>query len=170
MYVWCLCRLVNSLRPRQNGHHFPDDTFKWVSLNENVSILFKISLKFLPTSPVNNVLALVQIVAWCRPGDKPLSEPMMFRLLRYICLTLHWVYSSHCCHINPTASQINSKSTENLLNMISLQPNWLCMQLLMMQWQQPWNNLFEGKYNGLPPNTGPHHFLLLLCNQLKHVV
>ena len=27
--------------------------------------------------PINNIPALVQIMAWCRPGDKPLSEPMM---------------------------------------------------------------------------------------------
>ena len=29
---------VNTLRPRQNGHHFADDTLKWTFLNENVSI------------------------------------------------------------------------------------------------------------------------------------
>ena len=27
---------INTLRPRQNGRHFPDDTFKCISLNENV--------------------------------------------------------------------------------------------------------------------------------------
>ena len=26
----------NTLRPRQDGRHFPDDTFKWIFLNENV--------------------------------------------------------------------------------------------------------------------------------------
>ena len=26
---------------------------------------------------INNIPSLVQIMAWCRPGDKPLSEPMM---------------------------------------------------------------------------------------------
>ena len=25
--------------------------------------------------PINNILALVEIMAWCRKGDKPLSEP-----------------------------------------------------------------------------------------------
>ena len=33
----------NTLRPRQNGRHFPNDIFKWIFLNENVWILFKIS-------------------------------------------------------------------------------------------------------------------------------
>ena len=27
-------------------------------------------------APINNIPALVQIMAWRRPGDKPLSEPM----------------------------------------------------------------------------------------------
>ena len=38
------------------------------------------SLKFVPKGPINNIPALVQIMAWRRPGDKPLSEPMMVRL------------------------------------------------------------------------------------------
>ena len=31
-----------------NGHHFPDDIFKCIFLNENVFIAIKISLKFVP--------------------------------------------------------------------------------------------------------------------------
>ena len=27
---------------------------------------------------INNIPALIQIMAWCHPGDKPLSESMMF--------------------------------------------------------------------------------------------
>ena len=41
----------------------------------------KISLKFAPMGPINNILALVQIMAWRRPGDKPLSESMVFKLV-----------------------------------------------------------------------------------------
>ena len=40
-----------------------------------------------PKSPINNIPALVQIMAWRRPGDKPLSEPMMAHLLTHICVT-----------------------------------------------------------------------------------
>ena len=36
-------QLVNTLRPRQNGRHFADDTFKHISLNETVRILIQIS-------------------------------------------------------------------------------------------------------------------------------
>ena len=78
---------VNTMRPRQNGRRFADDTFKCISLNENVRISIKISLKFVPKGPINNNLALVQIMARLWSGDKPLSEPMMVSLLTYICIT-----------------------------------------------------------------------------------
>ena len=61
-------RWVNTLRPRQNGRHFPNDIFKWIFLNENVLISIKISLKFVPRGPINNIPTLVQIMAWRRPG------------------------------------------------------------------------------------------------------
>ena len=78
---------INTLRPRQNGRHFPDDIFKRIFLNENVWIWLKISLKFVPKGPINNIPALVQIMAWRRPGDKPLSEPMMVNLSTHICVS-----------------------------------------------------------------------------------
>ena len=78
---------LNTLRPKQYGLYFPDDIFKWIFLNENVCISIKISLKFNPKGLINNNPALVQIMAWCRLGDKPLSEPMMFSLLTHICVT-----------------------------------------------------------------------------------
>ena len=79
--------VINTSRPRQNGRHFPDDKLKRIFLNENVWISIKISLKFVPRSPINNIPALVQIMAWRRPGDKPLSGPMMVRLPTHICVT-----------------------------------------------------------------------------------
>ena len=83
---------LNTLRPRQKGRHFADDIFKWIFLNENVWISIKISLKFVPQGPINNIPALVQIMAWCRPGDKPLSGPMMVRLPTHICVARpQWV-------------------------------------------------------------------------------
>ena len=66
---------INTLRPRQNGRHFADDTFKRIFMNENVKISINISLKFVPKGLINNIPALVQIMAWRRPVDKPLSEP-----------------------------------------------------------------------------------------------
>ena len=86
--VW----LLNTLRPRQNGRHFADDTFKRIFLRENVRMSIKISLKFVPKSPIDNIAALFQIMAWCRPGDKPLSEAMKVSLLTHICVARpQWV-------------------------------------------------------------------------------
>ena len=89
------CHLIvlhlNTLGPRQNGRHFADDTFKCIFLNENVCILIEISLKCVPKGPINNMSALVQIMAWRWPGGKSLSEPTMDRLLTHVCVTrLQW--------------------------------------------------------------------------------
>ena len=82
----------NILRPRQNGRHFAEDIFKRIFLNENIWIPIKISLKFVSKGSINNIPALVQIMAWRRQGDKPLSEPMMVSSLTYICVTRpRWV-------------------------------------------------------------------------------
>ena len=67
----------NTLRARQNGRHFPNDIFEHIFLDENVWILIKISLKFVPYGPTYNNPALVQIMALCRLDDKPLCEPMI---------------------------------------------------------------------------------------------
>ena len=84
---------VNSLRPRRNRRYFADDIFKCIFFNENVWISIKVPLKFDPKSPINNIPALVQIMAWRGPGDKPLSEPMMVNLLTHIWVTRpQWVY------------------------------------------------------------------------------
>ena len=75
---------INSLRPRQNGRHFADDSFKRIFFSENIGISIKISLKFVHTGPINNIPALVQIMAWRRPSEKPLSEPMVGSLLTHM--------------------------------------------------------------------------------------
>ena len=83
-----LC-IFNSLRQRLNRRPFADDIFKCIFLNENEWILPWISLKFVQ---ISNIPALVQIIAWCLPGHKPLSEPMMGSLLTHICVTRpQWV-------------------------------------------------------------------------------
>ena len=90
MSLHSLC--FNTLRPRQNGRHFADDMFKCIFFNENVLIPIEISLKFVPKGSINNNPTLFQILAWRRPGDKPLSEPMMVSSLTHICVTRpQWV-------------------------------------------------------------------------------
>ena len=53
----------NTSRPRGHGRHFPDDVFKYISLNENVWISIKISQKFVPKGSIYNIPSLIQIMA-----------------------------------------------------------------------------------------------------------
>ena len=90
--------LINTLRPRQYGRYFADDTFNWIFFSENVWTSIKISLKFVCKGSINYILALVQLMAWHRPGNKPLSEPVMARLLMHVCITRpQWV--KMCFHL-----------------------------------------------------------------------
>ena len=72
---------VYTLKPWQNGCHFANDIFKFISLNENCCILIQILLKFVPKGLISNKPAMVLIMAWHWAGDKPLSE------LMHICIT-----------------------------------------------------------------------------------
>ena len=67
---------INSSPPEQKGHHFADDIFICIFVNEKLCILIKIPLTFFPKGPLDNNPALVYIMAWRRIGDKTLSEPM----------------------------------------------------------------------------------------------
>ena len=62
-------RCHNTSRLRQNRRHFADTIFKCIFLNENVWIFINISLKFVPKGPIDNIPALVQIMAWRWQGD-----------------------------------------------------------------------------------------------------
>ena len=70
--------------PRQNSRHFVVDTYKRIFLYENARSWIKISLKFVPKRPIDNIPASVKLMAWSQPGDKSLSEPMMARLPTHI--------------------------------------------------------------------------------------
>ena len=116
----------NTLRPRQNGRHFPDEIFKCIFLNENAWISIKISLKFVPDDPINNIQALVQIMVWRQQGDKPLSEPMMIRLPTHICVTRpQWVKAIRAWYAvftNSWAIYEISHATEDHQECLSTQP------------------------------------------------
>ena len=85
--------LLNSLRPRQMdaiSQTTFSNAFSWMKMFE-----FRLKfhwVKFLAKGPINNIPAMVQIMAWRRPGDKPLSEPMMVGSPTHICVTRpQWV-------------------------------------------------------------------------------
>ena len=56
-----------------------DNIFECIFLNEKFCILIKISVKFIPKGSIDNNPVLVQIMAWHRIGNKPLSEPILTR-------------------------------------------------------------------------------------------
>ena len=109
--VYAVTEHTNSLRSRLYRHPFADDIFKCIFLNENEWISPSISLKCVPKVRINNIPTLVLIMAWRRPGDKPLSEPMMVSLLTHICVIRpQWVNALALgkseCHFNYKIFQI----------------------------------------------------------------
>ena len=116
--------LVNTLRPRQDGRYFADDVLKCIFLNENVWISLKIPLKFVPRGPINNIPALVQIMAWRRSGDKPLSEPMVVSLPTHICVARpQWVKGAPGSKLLPSP----------MFNLIYM-PYWCCYGAVSQLW------------------------------------
>ena len=99
--IWLkVCYISFKLQSLWFDYHIEAET-KWppfsrrhFQMDENAWISIKISLKFLPRGPINNIPTLVQVMAWRRPGDKPLSEPMMVRLPTHKFVTRpQWVIS-----------------------------------------------------------------------------
>ena len=70
---------IYSYPPEQNGRHFADNRYKLILINEKFCIFIKTSLNVLSKCPIDNKPVLVQVMAWRRTGDNPLSEPMMTR-------------------------------------------------------------------------------------------
>ena len=139
---------LNSLRPRRNRRHFADAIFKCIFLNENEWISLRFSLKFVNRVRINNIPSLVQIMTWRRPGDKPLSEPIMVSLLMHICVTRpQWVkilvmmsyrmflifqfcfrfgcclYICHCC-VNSLGAKFFRKKQKHVFTILIIPPNW----------------------------------------------
>ena len=85
VYTTFNCQRHDDIYCTQNLTHWGWDkmavisqmTFFDISSNENFQILKKVSLKYVPWGLIDNMEALVQIMACCWAGTKPLSEPMM---------------------------------------------------------------------------------------------
>ena len=60
-----------------NGRHFADDISKCIFMNEKFCILIRIPLKFVPMGPIDKKSVLVQVMAWCLVGAKPLPAPIL---------------------------------------------------------------------------------------------
>ena len=158
-YVVCkmLANLFRALMCQQNGCHFADDIFKHMFINENVWIPIKISLKFVPKGPINNIPALVQIMAWRRAGNKPLSEPMMVSLPTHICVTQpQWV--KVCC-----LQLVTILSKECFMCIHNEIITWKCISCYKPFW---WNPLTTSEFSSERDN----HAQLWLIISLKMLV
>ena len=140
----------NTLRPRQNGRHFADDIFKCIFLNKNVWIPIKISMKFVPKGPINNIPALVQIMAWRRPGDKPLSEPMMVSLTTHICATWpQWVKMGFMWHVIWDTLVLFTSFYYNSYKVIAIHLNWVPTHHLKKKKKNQWSSGVQAPIQGL---------------------
>ena len=163
MYKMTSFNGINTLRPRRNEQHFADDIFKRIFFNENVWILIKISLKLVPQGPINNIPALVQIMAWRRPGDKPLSRPMIVKLPTHICVTRpQWV--------NTTMKHMPAKSTVSHLafgTMTGMMPTYTSDKVLKeeIQTSNSENCILKQKVDMLGNNNRLQHNATQSCNQ-----
>ena len=85
--VWQYKKGLNTLRPRQMAANFLMTFSNAFFLNRNISISIKISLKFVPNGLITIFQqSLIKIMAWRRPGDTPLYEPMVINLRMHICI------------------------------------------------------------------------------------
>ena len=134
-FNWACEHDFNTFRPRQNCRHFAGDIFKYIFLNENIRISLKISLKSVPNVLITNIPTLVQIMAWRRPGTKPLSEPMMVILVTNMCVTRpQWV--------KQTAKQTIFTDFHNILwvsDFFSIS-NWKLIDIEGYWYKCVWNN------------------------------
>ena len=58
----------------------------WISWMKMYKFHLRFNWSFFPKVWINNILALVQIMAQCRPGNKLLSKPMIVSLQSHICI------------------------------------------------------------------------------------
>ena len=92
-----------TMRPRQNCRHFTDDILKFIVLLEDC-LYIQISLKIVSKGPIYKKPTLVQIMAWCWVGNKPLSDQWWPDLLMHKCITRPKWVNRKCsvadCYLN----------------------------------------------------------------------
>ena len=100
------------------------NAISWMKMLDK--ILIKISLKFVPNGPINNIPALVQIMAWRWPGDKPLSEPMMVILQTHICIPRpQWGQQMVACTTEHTSHYLKQWCLVLLMHICIIWPQWV---------------------------------------------
>ena len=130
-----------------------------------------------------NIPAVGQIMAWRRPGDKPLSEPMMVIFVTHICVTRpQWVNQGSggsgavglfiCClyHGHPWCDDkkhklalLNTPDRHYCIWVWSRRRGclvtWFCYQLIAKPGNKTTVPLWPDPYDGLMSNSAPSHLL-----------
>ena len=149
-------------------HRFELATFIRIFLKENyVNILIWISLKFRPESSVNNLPTLVDIMAWRRSGDRPVSK----RRITYILDTWmhHWVnvvWSASSNYLNQFWFIVHytprNKSREN--------ENWIILVSILIEGCDISMFILVTVRNGYSHSVCNFHSLTHLCCDKMAVV
>ena len=128
-----------------HSRHFQMRFLEWNYTNE---ISITISLKFVANGPINNIPPLVKIV-WHRPGDKPLSEPILVSLLMHLCVTRpQWVNIALilCIYAVCTTQKISLDNSSMDMNIYYIshgqrqKPNRLFGHSIMLDLATWWTN------------------------------
>ena len=120
--------LFNTLRLRQNGYQFSDKIFEFIFLYENLCIFSQIALNFFQKGLTDNKPALVQMMAWCQTGDKPLSEPMMVQFT-----------DANVCHSNSVESTHWGRDKMAAVSQTTLSNAFSWMKMLEFRLRFHWN-------------------------------
>ena len=88
---WLRVRWIKIERPGQNGHHFVEAMFEYISLNIKFDWnIFQNVYLTLPMSTycqIDSRSTLVQVMVWCHWGDKPTPDAMLTQIHKSI-----WCY------------------------------------------------------------------------------
>ena len=119
--------IFNTLRPRQNGHHFLDNIFKYIFLNENAWILINSSMKFVPKGPISNIPSVVQMHHSASMSEWNIISNCLYNTSSLVdsfhleCSILHNKY--HTCYwpiIRASAVSLLTKLIHNILGPYSV--------------------------------------------------
>ena len=117
--------LFNILRTRQNCCFFAKDIFKCIS--------YKIALKLVPQVQIKKFLALVQIIASRRPGDKP-----CWLMYRRIYASLGLMSYKYGVVVNKIATKINKRYHHiSLANNINNKCSNAFLEMVILNFYQP---------------------------------
>ena len=120
----CRLRTFNTMRPRQNGCHFPDDSFKWIFSYKKNDLRYNFYWSLFPRIQLTIFHHCFRYLAWHRTCAKPMSEPMMVSLLTHICaIRSQWVKHDNRTNTWKILFLVNPVAINLDLNMIFVNSN-----------------------------------------------